>query len=381
MSSFCKKYIIGFAGTSAFACPFFEELQKIFEIRFLMTKAIDPKSKLYSFAKFIKDKNLEEKNIYKQNEVEDKELRNYDSKKKQDNDLEGNHAGVIDMKSCFETREEDKQLYELSSQEKWQNRELGSYERRSFPCYYPAKMKEIDEFIFEGLDAMIVIAYGHKIPKRMLDKCVWINLHGSILPKFRGAAPINYSIMAGEEQSGLSATIMAEQIDAGPVIETMSVPIESDDNSADLALRMQKMGREWFAQTVLGYLEGRLSAIPQDPLLATFAPSITAESRKLDWGKSAFEIHNKIRALSPNMCCSLDLEETKLKLVASRLLSEDYIPPEIPQIGKPISFEKTDKLIIRCGEGFLRLTQIVPDSSKQMSDEEFVRGYRNLLKS
>jgi methionyl-tRNA formyltransferase len=78
------------------------------------------------------------------------------------------------------------------------------------------------------------------------------------------------------------------------------------------------------------------------------------------------------------MCCSLDLEGVKLKLVASRLLPEDYIPPEIPEIGKPVSFEKTNKLIIRCGKGFLRLTQIVPESSREMSDENFIRGYRKL---
>lgn len=331
-----KKYKIGFAGTSAFACPFFEELQQKFDVRLLMTKQVDVKAKSYSFAKFLLNRDLSHPIIYS-----------------------GEKLGLNQLEDAWA--------------------EVQKIGGNRIPCVYPAKMREVDEGTFDELDAMIVIAYGHKIPKRMLEKCVWINLHGSVLPKFRGAAPINYAIMSGEEASGLSATIMVEEIDAGPVIDTIEVPILPEDDSAVLAMRMQEIGKEWFAETVFKYLEGGIKAVPQDDSIATFAPSITAEHKKIDWTKSAREIHNKIRGLAPNMCCSVEIAGIRLKLLASEILPDGWTALEILQIGQFINPNKIRQLIIRCGTGFLRLTSVIPESSREMSDESFVRGYSKLL--
>ena len=288
---------VAFAATSPFAIPFFEEIMKVFDVRFLMTKAVDPK--LYSFARFIQD---------------------------------------IDM-----------------------------------PCYYPTKMKEIDESIFDELDVMIVIAYGHKIPKRMLDRCTWINLHGSVLPKFRGAAPINYALMAGETETGLSSTIMVEQIDAGPVIDTIKMPINHDDNVASLISRMQTEGKEWFPQTIIRYLNKEIVAVPQDDLLATFAPCITNADRQIDWTKSATQIHNQIRGLSPAPCCSIQIDNLRIKIIESSVVQnlDEFANKSIGSLVDPVN-----QLVVRCGSGFLRLNRIIPESSKLMSDADFIRGHR-----
>ena len=302
------RYRIAFAATSAFAYPFFQELQKIFDIAFLMSKEPEPKSKSPSFAKFIQEDKI------------------------------------------------------------------------NIPCYYPKKMKEINESIFDGLDAVIVIAYGHKIPKRMLDKCAWINLHGSLLPKFRGAAPINYAIMAGEKRTGLSSTIMVEQIDAGPVIDLLDIDINQDDTASSLSLRMQELGKEWFAESVLQYLKGEKAAIPQDDAIATFAPSITHADRQIDWSLSAQEVDNKIRGLSKMYCSSIKIDQISLKLISSEVFLDEELTVDGVEVGQLVDPHRIRKLIIRCGSGFVQLKKVIPEGSKEMDDSSFIRGHRGAFR-
>ena len=229
--------------------------------------------------------------------------------------------------------------------------------------YTPNKMKEVDDKLFEGLDASIVISYGHKIPNRMLAKTSWINMHGSLLPDLRGASPIQHAILYGYEMTGMTSTIMVEDIDAGPIIDQLQLAIEYNDTFATLAKKMSTIGPAWFADSVHSYLSGTIKAIPQDNSLATFAPIITDSYRMLDWNKTATQLYNQIRALNPDPCCIVKVDGVQLKVLESKVVE---------------NLDNKKHLIFPCKESYLRLTRIIPMSGKPMSDEEWLRGKQQI---
>lgn len=236
---------------------------------------------------------------------------------------------------------------------------------------YPINMRQIDENIFNNIDAVIVMAYGHKIPQRMLDKCPWINIHASLLPAWRGACPINYSLRSGDTESGLTAILMANEIDAGDILGKIITHIDINDNIATLTTKLTDIGPKWFTKVLIDYLDGKILPVQQNHALATFTKMLNTQDRIIKWSQSALNIHNQIRSMSPYIGCVININDIKIKIVES--IIEDYNNIDMNNIGKIIS---EDKLIIQCGYGKIRLTKIIPESSKAMQDHAFCRGHK-----
>jgi methionyl-tRNA formyltransferase len=170
--------------------------------------------------------------------------------------------------------------------------------------YQPASMKsdEARDFIAEiKPDAVVIIAYGQIIPRRLLDipRLGWMNLHGSLLPKYRGAAPIAWAIINGEPKTGLTTMRLDPGLDTGPILMQRDIEIGSDDTAPELAKRMAELGAPLVADSLIKLNRGEIVPIPQDSTQASFAPILTKEHGRIDWSLTAGEIYNRIRGLAP----------------------------------------------------------------------------------
>ncbi len=236
---------------------------------------------------------------------------------------------------------------------------------------YPERMREVDENIFKDLDYVIVMAYGYKIPQRMLGQCIWINIHASILPAWRGSCPINYSLISGDLESGLTAIFMVNEIDAGDILSCIKINIDIKDNVESLTNKMMAIGPNWFINTLLDYHNNKIIPTTQNHSTATFTKLLTEKDRIIDWNKSSIEIHNQIRGLSPNIGCIANIENIRIKIIESQI-ENNHVLYETSNLSGTIITK--DKLCVQCGSGVVRLKTIVPESSKKISDTEFCKS-------
>jgi methionyl-tRNA formyltransferase len=191
-------------------------------------------------------------------------------------------------------------------------------------------------------DAVVVIAYGALIPEELLDQALWINVHPSLLPRWRGAAPVERAIMAGDVETGVTIHRTIAELDAGPIAAQRAIPIEREDDAGAIYAKAAPMAVE--------LLEGVLANpefTPQAEEGATYAAKITAEDRQLDWSRPAEEIVNHVRALSPHIGARAELEGRPV--IVWRALVED---------GRAVPVE------------------VQPEGKRRMSYEEFLRGLR-----
>ncbi len=238
------------------------------------------------------------------------------------------------------------------------------------PIYTPTSMNDYDINWFTGLNAVVVIAYGYKIPSCFLKMSCWINIHGSCLPRLRGAAPIQHALTLGMQVTGLSVVIMTNKMDAGPVISTLPIPIKLEDNFLDICHKMGDMGADWFCKILYNFLLGKITPEPQDDNQASYAPMITKEFRTIDWSQDATAIYNKIRALSPYPYALSAIGGFNYKAVKCALVDSCNTAPH----GSLIS---PSQLIIICnGNSAIRITELIPAGGRLMTDEEFCRGHK-----
>jgi methionyl-tRNA formyltransferase len=170
--------------------------------------------------------------------------------------------------------------------------------------YQPDSMKSDDarDFLLEiKPDAAVIIAYGQIIPRRLLEipRLGWMNLHGSLLPKYRGAAPIAWAIINGERRTGLTTMRLDPGLDTGPILMQRETDIGSDEIAPELAKRMAELGAPLVAESLIKLDRGKIAPIPQDSKEATFAPILTKEHGRIDWSLTAGAIFNRIRGLAP----------------------------------------------------------------------------------
>ncbi len=177
-------------------------------------------------------------------------------------------------------------------------------QKHSLRVYQPVKIR-LDENrpLFQTLapDFVVVVAYGQILPGWLLQsaRIAAVNVHGSILPKYRGAAPIAWTILNGDRISGVTTMIMVEQLDAGPLLLSRELPVGENMTSGELADQLALLGAELLTDTLVGLENGTINPIPQDESGVTWAPRITKEMAVVSWGKSAPEVHNQIRGLNP----------------------------------------------------------------------------------
>ncbi|HPS94381.1 MAG TPA: methionyl-tRNA formyltransferase, partial [Deltaproteobacteria bacterium] len=229
------------------------------------------------------------------------------------------------------------------------------------PVFQPDTLKnnaEIHDLIAGGaFDAVIVVAYGKMIPETLiaLPKHGFINVHASLLPKFRGASPLNRVLLSGCSTTGVSIMQIDAGMDSGPVFLQSSTPIDADEDAVRLAERMSLLGAEKLLEALALIAKGAVTPVPQDHTQATYAPMLTKEEGEIDWHKDAWTIHNMIRGLLPWPCAYTFLNGKMLKILSASF--------ETGETGHDCGTLVKDRgtLKIACADGFITPT---PSSSK-----------------
>jgi methionyl-tRNA formyltransferase len=218
-------------------------------------------------------------------------------------------------------------------------------------------------------DLFVVVAF-RILPKEIFEipKFGSFNLHGSYLPKYRGAAPIQWALINGETETGLTTFKLAEKVDTGNIYLQEKVEIYPEDNFETLHDRMSELGAKLVLDTVNLIESGNYQLKQQDNSLASPAPKITKEICLIDWNKSATEIHNLVRGLSPHPAAYFIYNEKVIKIYKTQIIENIDL--------KPFQIEQTKKdLIIGCGKNALRILELQQEGRKRMNAEEFLRGF------
>lgn len=257
----------------------------------------------------------------------------------------------------------------------------------------PEKLKDpafLEELKSLHADLQIVVAF------RMLPEVVWnmprlgtINLHGSLLPQYRGAAPINWAVINGEKETGVTTFKLKQEIDTGDILLQESFPIGENETAGEVHDKMKEIGAQLLVQTVKGLIDGSLKETPQSPVvsretpdtnsrlptpnsrLLKHAPKIFTETCKIDFSKKVEEVHNLIRGLSPFPGAFTYLNDKMLKIYRSE---KEIISPK----SKPGGFETDTKTFLKfaCINGYIHVKEMQLEGKKKMLIEDFLRGYR-----
>ncbi len=243
------------------------------------------------------------------------------------------------------------------------------------PVYTPASLK--DEEVYEKLkqaspDLIVVIAFKI-LPQRLftLPKHGSINVHGSLLPKYRGAAPINWAIINGEKETGLTSFFLKPTVDTGDIIHRKLVMIEENETFGELYNRMSELSAPFVLETVKMIESGNVISMPQVEAQATAAPKIFPKDTIIDFKQFTVRVHNFVRGLSPYPGASTMFRDKRIKLVRTELSGVAKRPNQTP--GEIII--EHDNLFVVCIDGLLKVTSLLPEGKKEMSAQEFIHGY------
>jgi methionyl-tRNA formyltransferase len=232
-------------------------------------------------------------------------------------------------------------------------------------------------------DAIVIIAYGQIIPARLLPipKFGWINLHASLLPKYRGAAPINWAIANGETKTGVTTMRIDAGMDTGEILLQEEMEIGATETAPELALPMSELGAPLMAQTLRGLGEGSITPRPQNHELASLAPILKKEDGRIDWSRSATEIFHRIRGFAPWPGAYTALRGQTCHIwgePASKELAGDFREPDKNLIPGMLRAEGNELLVSCGGATYLRVRSVKLEGRKQVSAAEFLHGARLL---
>ena len=243
---------------------------------------------------------------------------------------------------------------------------------RGLPLLQPDRIGEAAREI-SAHDALIVAAYGQILRPDTLYAApmgAW-NVHASVLPRYRGAAPIERAIMAGEKETGVSIIRMDEGLDTGPMALRCRTPIPSDMTGGELTQILASLGAEAIVKTISLLERNSLSLSEQDYLNATYAARIEDEERVLRWGERVEKVHNLVRALTPHIGARTFHPEVAgpIKVLRSKIFSEKLVRGEAGEI-----LTAKERILVACGEGVLEITELQVPGSKVLSAADFLRG-------
>ena len=241
---------------------------------------------------------------------------------------------------------------------------------KNIPVYQPEKMRDGTALaILKELnpDLIAVVAYGKILPKEILElpKYGCINVHASLLPAYRGAGPIQWSVINGEKTTGVTTMYMNEGLDTGDTIMKMETPIGENETYGELHDRLAKIGAELLTVTLEEIEKGRVMRFPQEDEYASYAPMLDKKMAHLDFTKSAQELHNLIRGMNPWPVARTTFKGKLMKVHRSLVVEGK---------GKPGEVLDKKKLIVACGEGALELTEVQLEGGKRMSGADFQCG-------
>ncbi|MGB7059991.1 MAG: methionyl-tRNA formyltransferase [Geitlerinemataceae cyanobacterium] len=268
---------------------------------------------------------------------------------------------------------------------------------QEIPVWQPRRVKKdadtLEKLRSANADAFVVVAYGQILSPEILamPKLGCINGHGSILPKYRGAAPIQWCLHDGETRTGMTTMLMDAGMDTGAMLLIGEVPIDLLENAWDLAAKLAELGADLMVETLLKLRLQEIQPIAQDNDRATYAPLIQKEDYRLDWSKSAIDLHNQIRGFYPN--CLAEFRGKSIKILATvpldvavwEQLPAEFVPLKSDweklenSVGKPgevAGIVKKFGAIVRSGEGFLLLREVQLSGKKVQSGWDFANGTR-----
>ena len=241
------------------------------------------------------------------------------------------------------------------------------------PVFQPRKVRDpevVKELSGLGADVGVVVAFGQILPKSLLDapKYGCLNVHASLLPAYRGAAPIQWAILNGDEETGVTIMQMDAGLDTGDILTKETVKIESDETGGSLHDKLSEVGGRLLVETLALIEQGKLEPVKQGETTTEYASMLTKELGHIDWNRDALEIDRKVRGLSPWPSAYTRVNGKTFKIWSSEVVEGDGSAP-----GTIIQKDR-GKLVIACGSGALSLREVQMEGKKRMGIEDFLRG-------
>ena len=228
---------------------------------------------------------------------------------------------------------------------------------RGLPVYQPATLRD-----GQALETLRALA-----PQLAVPPLGCINVHGSLLPRWRGAAPIQWSVLSGDRQAGVTTMYLAEGMDTGDMILRRSTPVGPQETSGQLYERLAELGAQLLGETVELIAQGRAPRTPQQEEEATYAPMLTKELAAIDFMKPAAQVHNLVRGMNPWPVAHTLLEGQPLKVYAARLAKGSGAPGQV--------LESRGRLVVACGQGAVELLELQAQGKKRMAAADYLRGH------
>ena len=247
----------------------------------------------------------------------------------------------------------------------------------NIPVFQPLKIRKEYEFVKElNPDIIITLAYGQIVPQGLLDipKYGCLNLHGSLLPKYRGAAPIQYALINGDKVTGMTLMEMVKEMDAGKMYAKKEVVIDEEDNATSLFDKMAVAAKELILEKLPEYIDGKLPGIEQDEALVSYCPTIKPEEERLSLEYSTKQMLGWIKGLSDHPGAYLLLDGQKFKIYKAKIYSDTVTD----EVGKIVIADKRG-LVLQCRDGQLALLEVQKEGKKRMDYKSFLNGNQNIL--
>ncbi|MBU8907063.1 methionyl-tRNA formyltransferase [Desertibacillus haloalkaliphilus] len=254
-------------------------------------------------------------------------------------------------------------------------------QQHEIPVFQPEKIKneqELEEILALKPDLVVTAAFGQILPKKLLEAPAYgcINVHASLLPKYRGGAPIHQAIIDGETNTGVTIMYMVEKLDAGDILTQTVVPILEHDHVGSLHDKLSEAGAALLSQTIPALVAGEIDPIQQDGSKATFASNITRDQEVINWSKTGTEIYNQIRGLHPWPVAYTTFEGKTMKIWWA-----EKVPSKQQQPAGVVVDVKEDGMVVATGDDTaIKIVELQPSGKKRMNAEQFLRGSGSQLK-
>ena len=243
--------------------------------------------------------------------------------------------------------------------------------RLGLPVYQPERIRgSVSELAAFGAKAMVVVGYGQILPQAIIDLAPLgiINVHASLLPFYRGAAPIQWAIANGETETGVTTMKIDAGLDTGDMLRKAEISIEPEETAPELSARLAELGAELLIETLEMVERGQIVPEPQDHTSATLAPILKKEDGIVDWAQPAAVIHNRLRGFTPWPGATTSFRGAGLKILSARVSGEAGLAPGSLAV-------RAKKLLVGCGEGTaLELIEVQPEGRKRVSGDSFANG-------
>ena len=241
------------------------------------------------------------------------------------------------------------------------------------PVFQPESFREddaVEQLRALQPDVVAVVAYGRILPQRVLDIAPkgFINIHTSLLPRYRGSAPYQWAVLDGLTETGVSAMYLCREMDAGDIINVTKTPIGPNETAGELLDRLAVLGGELLSKTLRDVEQGCAVGTPQDAEKVTFAPMLDKSMCPIDWHQSAQAVHNRVRGLHPWPVATAELAGTKFKIHATVPVDRSGEPGQILELTKT-------GLVVACGQGAVEIRSLQAEGGKRMSAPDYFRGH------